>query len=89
LIIGKSSVYIAPNAAEDQTSPILVSAVCPQGSGQVAEWFKAHAWNACVRESVPRVRIPLCPPLFIDLVEKLRDIFELAYFLFMDISWLM
>lgn len=31
--------------------------------GQVAEWFKAHAWNACVRESVPWVRIPPCPPL--------------------------
>ncbi|CUX28059.1 conserved hypothetical protein [Agrobacterium sp. NCPPB 925] len=30
--------------------------------GQVAEWFKAHAWNACVRESVPWVRIPPCPP---------------------------
>jgi L-iditol 2-dehydrogenase len=28
----------------------------------MAEWFKAHAWNACVRESVPRVRIPLLPP---------------------------
>jgi hypothetical protein len=22
-------------------------------SGWVAEWFKAHAWKACVRESVP------------------------------------
>ena len=28
----------------------------------MAEWFKAHAWNACVRESVPWVRIPLSPP---------------------------
>ena len=28
----------------------------------MAEWFKAHAWNACVRESVPWVRIPPCPP---------------------------
>lgn len=32
-------------------------------NGQVAEWSIAHAWKACVRESVPRVRIPLCPPL--------------------------
>ena len=31
-------------------------------NGQVAEWSIAHAWKACVRESVPRVRIPLCPP---------------------------
>jgi hypothetical protein len=29
----------------------------------MAEWFKAHAWNACVRESVPWVRIPLSPPM--------------------------
>ncbi len=28
----------------------------------MAEWFKAHAWKACVRETVPRVRIPLSPP---------------------------
>jgi hypothetical protein len=30
----------------------------------MAEWFKAHAWKACVRETVPRVRIPLSPPAF-------------------------
>jgi radical SAM superfamily enzyme YgiQ (UPF0313 family) len=28
----------------------------------VAEWSIAHAWKACVGESLPRVRIPLCPP---------------------------
>jgi integrase len=31
--------------------------------GEVAEWLKAHAWNACMRETVSRVRIPLSPPL--------------------------
>ena len=31
--------------------------------GEVAEWLKAHAWNACIRETVSRVRIPLSPPL--------------------------
>ena len=31
--------------------------------GQVAEWLKAHAWNACIGETLSRVRIPLCPPL--------------------------
>ena len=31
-------------------------------SGEVAEWLKAHAWKACVRESVPWVRIPPSPP---------------------------
>ena len=32
-------------------------------AGEMAEWFKAHAWKACVRESVPWVRIPLSPPI--------------------------
>ena len=31
--------------------------------GQVAEWLKAHAWNACIGETLSRVRIPLSPPL--------------------------
>ena len=30
--------------------------------GGVAEWFKAHAWKVCIRETVSRVRIPLPPP---------------------------
>ena len=29
----------------------------------MAEWLKAHAWKACKRETVSRVRIPLSPPL--------------------------
>ncbi len=28
----------------------------------MAEWLKAHAWNACIGESLSRVRIPLSPP---------------------------
>ena len=28
----------------------------------MAEWLKAHAWKACVRDTVPWVRIPLPPP---------------------------
>jgi hypothetical protein len=31
--------------------------------GEMAEWLKAHAWKACVRETVPWVRIPLSPPV--------------------------
>ena len=31
-------------------------------SGGVAEWLKAHAWKACIRETVSWVRIPLPPP---------------------------
>ncbi len=30
--------------------------------GEVAEWFKAHAWKVCVPLQVPWVRIPLSPP---------------------------
>ncbi len=29
--------------------------------GEVTEWLKVHAWNACVRETVPWVRIPPSP----------------------------
>ena len=32
------------------------------GAGQVAEWLKALAWKACIRETVSWVRIPPCPP---------------------------
>src|SRR5665811_1294064 len=31
-------------------------------SGEVAEWLKAHAWKACRRVTVSRVRIPPSPP---------------------------
>ena len=31
-------------------------------AGEVAEWLKAHAWKACRRVTVSRVRIPLSPP---------------------------
>src|SRR4030066_21560 len=30
--------------------------------GEVSERFKEHAWKVCVRETVPRVRIPPSPP---------------------------
>src|SRR2546430_16756076 len=33
-------------------------------NGEMAEWLKAHAWKACVGETLPRVRIPLSPPVF-------------------------
>src|SRR5262249_30822249 len=37
---------------------------CPRrnSSGGMAEWLKAHAWKACIRETVSWVRIPLPPP---------------------------
>ena len=30
--------------------------------GEMAEWFKAHAWKACILLKVSWVRIPLSPP---------------------------
>ena len=30
--------------------------------GEMTEWLKVHAWKACVRVTVPWVRIPLSPP---------------------------
>ena len=35
----------------------------------MAEWLKAHAWKACKRETVSRVRIPLSPPFYKDLAQ--------------------
>ena len=32
-------------------------------SGEVAEWLKAPAWKACIRETVSWVRIPPSPPV--------------------------
>jgi hypothetical protein len=38
------------------------SLYCPRRAGGVAEWLKALAWKACIRETVSWVRIPLPPP---------------------------
>jgi hypothetical protein len=35
---------------------------CADVPGGVAEWLKALAWKACIRETVSWVRIPLPPP---------------------------
>ena len=32
----------------------------------MTEWLKVHAWKACVRVTVPWVRIPLSPPFRIE-----------------------
>src|SRR4051812_14768776 len=39
----------------------------------MAEWLKAHAWKACVRESVPWVRIPLPPPKSLFAFAPIQD----------------
>ena len=42
--------------------PLLFVYICRlKAIGEVSEWLKEHAWKACVRETVPRVRIPLSP----------------------------
>lgn len=33
-------------------------------NGQVSEWSNEHAWKVCVLATVPRVRIPPCPPFY-------------------------
>ena len=45
----------------------------------MAEWLKALAWNAGIRETVSRVRIPHSPPFF----AKFRDLSLLTGFLFL------
>ena len=32
-------------------------------TGEMAEWLKAHAWKACLGETLTWVRIPLSPPV--------------------------
>ena len=44
----------------------------------MAERLKAHAWKACVRESVPWVRIPLSPPEKSYTALKYQDFPEIA-----------
>ena len=34
------------------------------------EWLNWHAWKACVRETVPWVRIPLSPQMFYTYILK-------------------
>ena len=43
--------------------------------GEMQEWFIWPAWKACVRATVPRVRIPLSPLLlFFTLLYILKNI---------------
>ena len=37
--------------------------------GEMAEWFKAHAWNACIGATLSWVRIPLSPPKIIKKIK--------------------
>ena len=37
-------------------------------NGEVAEWFKAHAWKACIGETLSWVRIPFSPPYITNIL---------------------
>ena len=42
--------------------PADLDYIAPGDRGGMAEWLKALAWKACIRETVSWVRIPLPPP---------------------------
>src|SRR5438034_8212118 len=56
-----SSIRAAPHCASGGRS-LPSAAPRKNGHGGVAERLKAHAWRACIRATVSRVRIPLPPP---------------------------
>src|SRR6476619_8671554 len=41
----------------------------PTCAGEMAEWLKAHAWKACLGETLTWVRIPLSPPVLIAFID--------------------
>ena len=50
-------------------------------NGQVSEWSNEHAWKVCVLATVPRVRIPPCPPLIFR-----RNIFVMSILRFLFVG---
>ncbi len=40
----------------------------------MAEWLKAHAWKACLGETLTWVRIPLSPPVSLQLRELFHTV---------------
>src|SRR3990167_6737938 len=46
--------------------------------GEMAERLKAHAWKACVGETLPWVRIPLSPPTFLEKLRGISSFFQRA-----------
>ena len=54
----------APAATRPRVVSLATSTIvrADVGAGGVAERLKAHAWKACIRATVSRVRIPLPPP---------------------------
>src|SRR6185437_8156459 len=46
----------------------------PESAGEMAEWLKAHAWKACLGETLTWVRIPLSPPDFQTQLAKVLQV---------------
>ncbi len=40
----------------------------------MAEWLKAHAWKACLRETVTWVRIPLSPQKTFKKINEINNL---------------
>ena len=47
------------------TPTMLYTKLCAE-RGEVSERLKEHDWKSCVRETVPRVQIPLSPPIIFE-----------------------
>src|SRR5690242_9190310 len=66
-------VYISSKAGRGQNRRVAASCYavnvlrgsfqCLDRPGEMAEWLKAHAWKACLGETLTWVRIPLSPPV--------------------------
>jgi hypothetical protein len=66
LILGHLFVYLGHALANQSGGQAIASGpFAPHNLmspfGEVTEWLKVHAWKACVRETVPGVRIPPSP----------------------------
>jgi hypothetical protein len=53
---------------QSESSRAALSYVEPRTIGEMSEWFKEHAWKACVGVTPPWVRIPLSP-----LIDRLKS----------------
>src|ERR1035438_5848010 len=52
----------SPSGLESTSSHPAYRSVEAKKKGGLAEWLKAHAWKACLGETLTWVRIPLSPP---------------------------
>ncbi len=62
-------VYVAPFPTSQPSSGRREA----RKRGGVAEWLKAHAWKVCIRETVSRVRIPLPPPVNVQISQPIQS----------------